>query len=353
MAAVIDELTHLLPASIIMGRIRAVIIKTLLLVQPGLCKLVRPWFPAVGGKLLGSQCFEVLGFDVILDSKLKAWVLEVNHSPSFSTDSPLDLKIKAGVVIEALGLLHLQGGLKRQIREQKNESRGRLLGDKDANNQERGRFSGIPDIKCDELKVQDRTDSSVTLTNETFPPAAHSERQAAALSKYYSIYHPNTLAILTEWEDARLKNYERVFPPENETILGKYLVLLEEIAKGPNQTITTKARKAFMEEKREIEDSKIKKMEIWKAKQKSLSVYSSLLHGRNPDRLFDESNRSPRVTSHQRLKQSQIMLAPILKQAMKPKIHNLNEAFDLLQMKRTEKPLDSIYLFSGAMHSRR
>jgi tubulin polyglutamylase TTLL6/13 len=36
------------------------------------------------------MCFELLGFDVILDSNLKPFLLEVNHAPSFATDSPLD-----------------------------------------------------------------------------------------------------------------------------------------------------------------------------------------------------------------------------------------------------------------------
>ena len=40
------------------------------------------------------MCFEVLGFDIILDHKLKPYVLEVNHAASFATDSPLDKKIK-------------------------------------------------------------------------------------------------------------------------------------------------------------------------------------------------------------------------------------------------------------------
>jgi len=44
----------------------------------------------------GSQnCFELLGFDVLIDNKLKPWLLEVNLSPSLSADSPLDLKIKS------------------------------------------------------------------------------------------------------------------------------------------------------------------------------------------------------------------------------------------------------------------
>ena len=30
-------------------------------------------------------------FDIMLDENLNSWLLEVNHTPSFHTDSPLDL----------------------------------------------------------------------------------------------------------------------------------------------------------------------------------------------------------------------------------------------------------------------
>ena len=37
----------------------------------------------------------MFGFDVLIDSDLKPWLLEVNLSPSLATDSPLDLSIKS------------------------------------------------------------------------------------------------------------------------------------------------------------------------------------------------------------------------------------------------------------------
>uniref|UniRef100_A0A8C0X6M5 Tubulin--tyrosine ligase-like protein 5 n=3 Tax=Castor canadensis TaxID=51338 RepID=A0A8C0X6M5_CASCN len=41
---------------------------------------------------------ELYGFDVLIDSTLKPWLLEVNLSPSLACDAPLDLKIKASMI---------------------------------------------------------------------------------------------------------------------------------------------------------------------------------------------------------------------------------------------------------------
>ena len=40
----------------------------------------------------GSRCFELLGYDVLIDADLRPWLLEVNHSPSFKCDTSLDFR---------------------------------------------------------------------------------------------------------------------------------------------------------------------------------------------------------------------------------------------------------------------
>ena len=56
-----------------------------------------------------NSCFELYGFDVILDSNLKPWVLEVNVLPSLSSSSVFDKRIKTMLVCDALTLIGIRG----------------------------------------------------------------------------------------------------------------------------------------------------------------------------------------------------------------------------------------------------
>lgn len=56
-------------------------------------------------KSRGSRAFEILGIDIMLDSQLKPWLIEVNHLPSFGTDSPLDDDIKGRLMKEIFKIL--------------------------------------------------------------------------------------------------------------------------------------------------------------------------------------------------------------------------------------------------------
>ena len=54
-----------------------------------------------------GNCFELLGFDIIIDQNLKPWLLEVNLNPSLSFDSPLDERIKSTLVSDLLNLANI------------------------------------------------------------------------------------------------------------------------------------------------------------------------------------------------------------------------------------------------------
>ena len=85
-------------------RIRRLIIKAFCAVQPKISQHYKSCDPSQVAK---SKCFEILGFDVILDKKMKPWLLEINYTPSFTADTPLDKRIKEGCVKEALDLMNI------------------------------------------------------------------------------------------------------------------------------------------------------------------------------------------------------------------------------------------------------
>lgn len=80
-------------------------VKTVLPIQPTLEAECNGVFPRDGsGGQMGWRCFEILGIDVMLDAKRKPYLIEINHLPSFTTDSPLDLDIKRRLVEQTLEL---------------------------------------------------------------------------------------------------------------------------------------------------------------------------------------------------------------------------------------------------------
>jgi tubulin polyglutamylase TTLL6/13 len=42
----------------------------------------------------------------MIDATLKPWLIEINHTPSFTTDTPFDKMIKGGVIEETLKIIN-------------------------------------------------------------------------------------------------------------------------------------------------------------------------------------------------------------------------------------------------------
>ncbi|XP_052793542.1 tubulin polyglutamylase ttll6-like isoform X34 [Mya arenaria] len=103
-----------------------VIIKTMISAHSVLKHNYRTCFP---NHVKGSACFEILGFDVMLDRKLRPYVIEVNHSPSFGTDSELDREIKGALIFDTLQLVNFGACDRRKcIEEERRRIKDRLLG---------------------------------------------------------------------------------------------------------------------------------------------------------------------------------------------------------------------------------
>ena len=106
-------------------KIEDIIIKTICSIQPSLAHLYKS---CIADDIDGSCCFEILGFDILLDKELNVWLLEVNHSPSLSTDTPLDWKIKGNLIADTLTLLNMTHKKKKlYLQNKKKELKRRIF----------------------------------------------------------------------------------------------------------------------------------------------------------------------------------------------------------------------------------
>ena len=68
----------------IFKKIEDIVIKTIISAEPILNNAYEMFVPH------RNNCFELLGFDILVDNNLNPWLLEVNLSPSLACDSMLD-----------------------------------------------------------------------------------------------------------------------------------------------------------------------------------------------------------------------------------------------------------------------
>jgi tubulin polyglutamylase TTLL5 len=85
--------------SLLWSRIYDSIVKSLLAGEASIVQALRRLLPN------RQNCFELLGFDVMIDSNLKPWVLEVNLTPSLACEASLDFQIKSNLLIDSLNLV--------------------------------------------------------------------------------------------------------------------------------------------------------------------------------------------------------------------------------------------------------
>uniref|UniRef100_A0A673TYG5 Uncharacterized protein n=1 Tax=Suricata suricatta TaxID=37032 RepID=A0A673TYG5_SURSU len=179
------------------GDIEDVIVKTIISAHSVLRHNYRTCFPQYlsGGT---CACFEILGFDILLDHKLKPWLLEVNHSPSFTTDARLDREVKDALLCDAMTLVNLRSCDKRKV------------------------------IEEDKRRVKERLFQSHQQPRE----AKGSRRRQTELSQAATLDQER-------YEDAHLGGYRRIYPGPN---TDKYAPFFRHNGSLFQETAASKAR---------------------------------------------------------------------------------------------------------------
>lgn len=102
------------------SQIKDVIVKTLISVEPHIVNNLNKcnWNK--------TPCFELYGFDILVDKKLKPWLLEVNVLPSLSSSSPFDKVVKTMLICDVLTIIGIRGYDKKRVHLQTNEDKKQL-----------------------------------------------------------------------------------------------------------------------------------------------------------------------------------------------------------------------------------
>ncbi|CAI2360093.1 unnamed protein product [Moneuplotes crassus] len=110
---------------VIHEEIKDIIVKTFLAVQP---QLSHEYKSCISDDLDGTNCFEILGFDIMLDEKLDPILIEINHAPAFGTDSNIDFTCKSKLIRDSFRMLNMSLKRKQKVKKERNKiSKNRLL----------------------------------------------------------------------------------------------------------------------------------------------------------------------------------------------------------------------------------
>ncbi|KNE67210.1 hypothetical protein AMAG_12281 [Allomyces macrogynus ATCC 38327] len=210
--------------------IKDIIAKSILTVQPELARVFRTCAPNGDGSL----CFELLGFDVILDHKLRPFVLEINHSPSLSCETAVDHKLKQGLLENIFRLLNPTSlNPRKWMRRDRKQAKQRLYASSStsataapppaAANGPASKPAAAAPILADNDADLDSADEA----DEPSPPPAPRDAPSPAPAAATDDSAPSDpLDAATAYETAHLGLFERVYPPSDPATAARYTTYL-------------------------------------------------------------------------------------------------------------------------------
>lgn len=81
------------------------------------CLVIRSLLAVQQTIIQDKHCFELYGYDILIDQELKPWLIEVNASPALTGDQQ-DYQLKQNLVQDVIDVIDLEGkcsGQERQI----------------------------------------------------------------------------------------------------------------------------------------------------------------------------------------------------------------------------------------------
>ncbi|CAF1217391.1 unnamed protein product [Rotaria sp. Silwood1] len=185
--------------------IQNIVIKTVFLAQPHLFAAYRMCRPGAS-PASESVCFELLGFDILVDQNLKPWVLEVNRCPSFGTNEQIDFDIKMKLLLDTFELLRFRtSDRKKSLAIEKAEAQRRLYSNM-------GKTSRLLD------------DTSLILSNGTYRDFRTRQKRLADVKEKLYLLQRETAR--ETFENRHLGSFIRLFPVEDSIRMNELMTIL-------------------------------------------------------------------------------------------------------------------------------
>lgn len=136
-----------------------------------------------------SRCFELLGVDIMIDTKLNPILIEVNHLPSWGTDSSVDELIKSRVIAQALSAINVNSHEKKVYeRARRKQSRLRL----------RKQRQSVDDMDRDNDELPSSVQNEPPATKKKQPELFDSNSAERKIRSIYEKFAPEKLAHVTD-----------------------------------------------------------------------------------------------------------------------------------------------------------
>lgn len=190
--------------------IKDIVVRTMISVESSMNTLIQPNLQH------RSVCFELFGFDIVLDDAYRPWLLEVNTSPALQTPTLLDKRIKYPLATNMLELAGILPYSRTEFRRtQAEERRARLLGIG-----QKGSLLHASSLQSTAPSASLPSLSSSSSSAKERPLTAGSKRRAGDIRSLDSVdfrkIQPEDLPEVIQESEAELRRcgrFERVYPP--------------------------------------------------------------------------------------------------------------------------------------------
>jgi len=193
--------------SVIWEKIKDLMIKTVISAETSMVTLFQ------NNVASRYSCFELFGFDILLDSRLKPWLIEVNISPSLHSSSSLDLDVKSPLATEVFNMARYH--IPNRLRAKDQADIAEKMGYGNITNLCFDRRLYIKDISKAERSKQDSYLQVAAAAETSLPPMGMLDHLTPDDCRQL---------VLSEDELATSQRFTRIFPTEH---THKYFKFLE------------------------------------------------------------------------------------------------------------------------------